>query len=382
MAVTISPDGKIMQENSGLLSPITLRGVTLPSRIVLSPMCQFSCTDGLANEWHILHLGSRAVGGAALVFTEATAVASEGRISPGDLGIWDDVHIDALKPVADTIARYGAVPGIQLAHAGRKAARNVPWAGNNPMTAEQGAWPIVGPSPVAFEDGGQTPNSLDELGINRIVEDFEQAALRAIAAGFRVIELHGAHGYLLHQFLSPVSNRRDDAYGGNLENRMRMPLRIVKRVRSVIPDDMPLVVRISATDWIDDEPSWTLDQAVEFARHLKMAGVDLVDASSGGLSLKQKLAIGPEYQVPFARRIRRETGILTSAVGLLTDPVAADAVIARGDADLIFVGRAFLENPYWGVAAHKMLGSQAPRPKPYGPHALRPPQPRPAAQKN
>jgi 2,4-dienoyl-CoA reductase-like NADH-dependent reductase (Old Yellow Enzyme family) len=360
-----------MQNSATLLSPIDLRGVHLSSRIVMSPMCQFSCFEGLANDWHFVHHGSRAIGGPALIFVEATAVTREGRITPGDLGIWDEAHVEPLAKLARVISSYGVVPGIQLAHAGRKASRQVPWKGNSPLSLAEGGWPIVGPSAIAFEDGGPAPHVLTLEEIDQVVDAFETGARRAIAAGFKVIEIHGAHGYLLHQFLSPVSNHRDDEYGGSFENRTRLLMRVVRRLRETIPESMPLFVRISATDWITTEPSWDLDQSVELARLLKAAEVDVVDVSSGAVSLKQKITIEPEYQVPFARRIRAETGVTTAAVGLITEPAQADAIIQRGDADLVFIGRGFLRNPYWGLQAQQELGGDPLWPNPYGSHALR-----------
>lgn len=360
-----------MQDSTGLLSPIDLRGVHLRNRIVMSPMCQFSAEEGLPNDWHLVHLGSRAVGGPALIFVEATGVTRQGRITPGCTGIWSDAHIDPMARLARLIASHGVVPGIQLAHAGRKASRATPWGGNKPLGLDEGGWEIIGPSPIAFEDGGPAPREMTQADIDGVIDAFEAAAKRAIAAGFKVIELHGGHGYLLHSFVSPISNHRTDNYGGSFENRIRFPLEIVQRLRAVIPEDMPLFYRVSATDWIADEHSWDLDQSVEFARALKAAGVDVVDASSGAASMKQKITIAPEYQVPFASRIRAEAGVKTAAVGLITEPEQADAVLRRGDADLIFIGRAFLRDPYWGLRAQDALSGEASWPNPYGPHALR-----------
>jgi 2,4-dienoyl-CoA reductase-like NADH-dependent reductase (Old Yellow Enzyme family) len=351
---------------SNLLAPLTIRGVTLRNRIVVSPMCQYSCFEGLANDWHMVHLGSRAVGGASLVFAEATAVAREGRITPGDLGLWDDAHMDPLQRIVRFIEQHGAVPGIQLAHAGRKAAKHAPWRGSVPLTAEEGAWPVLGASPLAFDDKAQTPLEMSLAAIDGVVAAFEAAARRAVAVGFKVIEVHAAHGYLLHQFLSPISNRRADAYGGSLENRVRLLLRIVERIRAVIPDAMPLFVRISASDWIDGEPAWDLDQSIALAAKLNAVGVDLIDVSSAGSSPRQKVVLGPGYQVPFARRIRAEAQIMTGAVGLITEPSQANDIITRGDADVVLIGRAFLRNPYWGLTAQEELAADAPWPKQYG----------------
>jgi 2,4-dienoyl-CoA reductase-like NADH-dependent reductase (Old Yellow Enzyme family) len=314
----------------------------------------------------MVHLGSRAVGGASLVFAEATAVAREGRITPGDLGLWDDAHMDPLQRIVRFIEQHGAVPGIQLAHAGRKAAKHAPWRGSVPLTAEEGAWPVLGASPLAFDDKAQTPLEMSLAAIDGVVAAFEAAARRAVAVGFKVIEVHAAHGYLLHQFLSPISNRRADAYGGSLENRVRLLLRIVERIRAVIPDAMPLFVRISASDWIDGEPAWDLDQSIALAAKLNAVGVDLIDVSSAGSSPRQKVVLGPGYQVPFARRIRAEAQIMTGAVGLITEPSQANDIITRGDADVVLIGRAFLRNPYWGLTAQEELAADAPWPKQYG----------------
>ncbi|CEF48897.1 unnamed protein product [uncultured bacterium] len=349
-----------------LLTPIDIRGVKLRSRIVLSPMCQYSSFEGLADDWHLVHLGSRAVGGAALVFTEATSVAREGRITPGDLGLWHDAHMEPLRRIVQVIEQRGAVPGIQLAHAGRKASKQPPWRGSLPLASNEGAWPIVGASPLPFDDKARTPIELSSADIDGVVAAFEAAVQRAVAIGFKVIEVHAAHGYLLHQFLSPISNHRRDEYGGSLDNRMRLLLRVVERIRAVTPDWQPLFVRISATDWIEGEPAWDLDQSVALARRLKAAGVDLIDVSSSGSSPRQKVVLGPGYQVPFARRIRADAHIMTGAVGLITEPRQANDVIARGDADLVFVGRAFLRNPYWGLIAQEELAGDAPWPEQYG----------------
>jgi 2,4-dienoyl-CoA reductase-like NADH-dependent reductase (Old Yellow Enzyme family) len=349
-----------------LLAPLTIRGVTLRSRIVLSPMCQYSSFEGLANDWHIVHLGSRAVGGASLVFAEATAVAREGRITPGDLGLWADAHMHPLRRIVHFVERHGAVPGIQLAHAGRKAAKHPPWRGSLPLTAGEGAWPVASASPLPFDDKAQAPVEMSLGVIDGVVDAFEAAARRAVAVGFKVIEVHSAHGYLLHQFLSPISNHRRDEYGGSAENRMRLLLRVVERIRAVIPDAMPLFVRISATDWIDNEPAWDLDQSIVLARKLKMLGLDLIDVSSSGSSPRQKVVLGPGYQVPFARRIRAEADIMTGAVGLITEPSQANDIVTRGDADVVLIGRAFLRNPYWGLTAQEELAGDAPWPEQYG----------------
>lgn len=348
-----------------LLSPLTLRGVTFRNRIVMSPMCQYSCEDGLANDWHLVHLGSRAVGGTALIFVEATAVTPQGRISPADMGIWDDQHIEPLARIARFVESQGAVAGIQLAHAGRKASCEPPWLGGSSLKApEQGGWPVVGPSPIPFQEGDPVPTPLDEAGIKEIIAAFEAGARRALAAGFRVIEIHAAHGYLLHEFLSPLSNQRDDRYGGSLENRMRLTLEVAECLRRLIPDELPLFVRISATDWVDG--GWDAEQSVVLARHLKDRGVDLIDVSSGALVPKARIPVGRGYQVPLARQIRDEADIRTGAVGLITEPQHANEIITGGDADLVFIGRELLREPYWALKAQQELGEEPAWPVPYG----------------
>ncbi|HTG31325.1 MAG TPA: NADH:flavin oxidoreductase/NADH oxidase [Thermoanaerobaculia bacterium] len=346
---------------TALLSPLTIRGLTLRNRIVMSPMCQYSAEEGLASDWHLVHLGSRAVGGAALVVVEATAVIRDGRISPADLGIWSDDQIEPLARIARFVHSQGAVAGIQLSHAGRKASTEPPWKGGGPL--KDGGWTVAAPSPIPFREGGPVPVPLDEAGIEEVVAAFEGAARRALAAGFQVIEIHAAHGYLLHQFLSPLSNHRDDSYGGSLENRMRLTLRVAERLRGVMPDELPLFVRISATDWA--EGGWDIEQSVELTKRLKETGVDLIDASSGGTLPRAKIPVGPGYQVPFARRIRHETGIPTGAVGMITEPRQADEIIRNGDADLIFLARELLRDPYWAFRAHRELGEAAALPVQY-----------------
>ncbi len=347
-----------------LLSPLTIRGVTLRNRIVMSPMCQYSSDDGLANDWHLVHLGSRAAGGVGLVVVEATAVTADGRISPRDMGIWGDQHVEPLARIARFIESQGAVAGIQLAHAGRKASCRPPWEGGTVIPPSEGGWPVVGPSPVPFHDGDPPPRELDAAGIDGVVDAFEAATRRALAAGFRVVEVHAAHGYLLHEFLSPLSNRRTDEYGGSLDNRMRLPLRVAGRVRELVPAELPVFVRISATDWA--EGGWDVDQSVVLARHLKELGIDLIDVSSGALTPKARIPVGPGYQVPFARQIREEAGVMTGAVGLITEPKHADEVITGGDADLVFVGRELLREPYWALKAQHELGQEPAWPTPYG----------------
>jgi 2,4-dienoyl-CoA reductase-like NADH-dependent reductase (Old Yellow Enzyme family) len=347
-----------------LLSPLTIRGVTLRNRIVVSPMCQYSSVDGLADDWHLVHLGSRAAGGAGLVFVEATAVTAQGRISPGDMGIWDDRHIEPLARIARFVDRMGAVPAIQLAHAGRKASCSVPWKGGAFLkTPEEGGWPIVAPSPIPFVETDPPPQELDEAGIRAIIAAFAAAARRAIAAGFRIIELHSAHGYLSHSFLSPLSNHRTDRYGGSLENRMRFTLELVAELRRVLPSDMPLFTRISATDWA--EGGWDLEQSIALARCLKPLGVDLIDCSSGALVRTAKIPIAPGFQVPFAKAIRQRAEIPTGAVGLITEPEQANEIITSGSADFVFLARQMLRDPYFALRAEQALGAAAHWPAQY-----------------
>lgn len=348
-----------------LLSPLTIRGVTFRNRIVMSPMCQYIAEEGLASDWHLVHLGSRAVGGAALIMVEATAVTRDGRISPGDMGIWGDQHIEPLARIARFVHSQGAVAGIQLAHAGRKASCEPPWKGGARLkTPEAGGWPVIGPSPIPFNEGDPPPIPLDETGIEEIVAAFEAAAKRALSAGFHVIEIHSAHGYLLHEFLSPLSNHRTDQYGGSLENRMRLPLRVAQRLRRLVPVDLPLFVRISATDWV--EGGWDEEQSVVLARHMKELGVDLIDVSSGALVPKARIPVGKGFQVPFATKIRDEAGILTGAVGMITEARHANEIVTEGDADLVFIGRELLREPYWALKAEHELDVEPSWPTPYG----------------
>ena len=340
---------------ASLFSPLPLRGVTLRNRIAVSPMCQYSSVDGYANDWTFQHLASRAVGGAGLVFTEATSVTADGRISPSDLGIWQDGHIDELRRCTRFIESQGAAAGIQLAHAGRKASTRRPWDGSGQVPVEEGGWRTVAPSAIPFYDTDHVPHALSISEITDIITAFAEGARRAVDAGFHVIELHAAHGYLMHQFLSPLANQRTDAYGGNFENRTRFTREIVSRVRTVIPDDYPLVVRISATDWADG--GWDADQSVELARLLIPLGVDLMDCSSGALVPRVKIPVGPGYQVPFAERIKRETGMPTGAVGMITDADQANTIIQEGSADLILLARQLLREPYWPLHAAKHLGA-------------------------
>lgn len=336
-----------------LFQPLQLRDVELRNRIVVSPMCQYSSEDGFANDWHLVHLGSRAVGGAGLVFSEATAVTAEGRISPDDLGIWKDEHVDVLARITRFISEHGAVPGIQLAHAGRKASTSSPWKGHNAVAYDEGGWEPVAPSALPFQDDWHTPRALDEAGIQGVVDAFRDAAVRALEAGFRVAEIHGAHGYLIHEFLSPLTNQRTDAYGGSLENRTRLAREVVTAVREVWPEELPLFLRISATDWI--EGGWDIAQSVELARAVGSLGVDVVDCSSGGLVPGAKIPVGPGYQVPFARDVRQQAGVATAAVGMITEPRQAEEILQRGDADLIVMARQYLREPYWPLRAAREL---------------------------
>lgn len=348
-----------------LFTPFTQRGVTMPNRIAVAPMCQYSCTDGFATDWHLVHLGSRAIGRAGLVMVEATAVTPEGRISPLDLGLWSDAHIAPLKRITGFLAQHGAVPAIQLAHAGRKASCADPWQGRGRcLDPDEGGWPMVAPSAIPFNPGDRAPEALDTAGIATIQQSFVAAALRAVEAGFRVIELHAAHGYLLHEFLSPLSNHRSDNYGGSLPNRMRMLLETVEKVRAVLPDDLPLWVRISATDWVDS--GWDLTQSVALAHELKKRGVDLIDCSTGALTPDAVIPVAPGFQVPFAAAIRRDSGIATGAVGLITEADQANAIIADGRADIVLLARALLRDPYWPLRAAEALDCKARWPKQYG----------------
>lgn len=347
-----------------LFDSLALRGVTLPNRIAVSPMCQYSCQDGYATDWHLVHLGSRASGGAGLIIAEATAVVPEGRISPQDLGIWSDEHAARLEPVARFVAAEGAVPGIQLAHAGRKASTWRPWAPSHGMVApEQGGWQTVGPSAVAFADNYPVPAALDQAGIDAVIDAFGVAARRAVAVGFRLIEIHAAHGYLLHEFLSPHSNLRTDQWGGSFENRTRLLLAVVDRIRTVVPDRTPLVVRISATDWTPE--GWSVEESVELVRILGARGVDLVDCSTGGNVSGVRIELKPGYQVPFAERIRCETGVPTGAVGLITEAAQADQIVRSGQADLVLLARELLRDPYWPLHAARALGATVSWPAQY-----------------
>jgi 2,4-dienoyl-CoA reductase-like NADH-dependent reductase (Old Yellow Enzyme family) len=348
---------------SKLFSRFKLRGLEFKNRIFVSPMCQYSAQDGMADTWHQVHLGSRAVGGAGLVMVEATAVVPEGRISPFDLGLWSERHAESLAPIARFIRAQGAAPAIQLAHAGRKASTDAPWLSRSPLGPEQGGWEVVAPSAIPFAPGAPLPRELAEAELSGIVAHFVDAARRSLDAGFEVAEIHMAHGYLLHQFLSPLSNRRDDAYGGSLENRARLPLRVAQAVRAVWPQDLPLFVRISATDWM--EGGWDLAQSQQLCRWLKKEGVDLIDCSSGGLTPDARIPAGPGFQTPFAAAIRQDAGIAVGAVGLITTPEQAEQIVATGLADAVFLARELLRDPYWPLHAARKLGVEVPWPLQY-----------------
>ena len=361
---------------TNLFSPLTLRGLTLPNRIAVSPMCQYQAEDGLVNEWHSVHYGGLAQGGAGLILTEAAAVAPEARISPNDLGLWNDAQAEALIPLTRFMAAQGAVPGVQLAHAGRKASNPAPWKGSGSVPLAAGGWVPVAPSALPFDAGWTVPTALDEAGISGVVAAFVAAARRALAAGFQVAEIHAAHGYLLHQFLSPLTNHREDRYGGSFENRTRLAREVVAAVRAEWPERLPLFVRLSATDWVDG--GWDLEQSVQLAAALKDLGADLVDCSSGGLVPGAKIPVGPGYQVSFAARIRAATGVPTGAVGLITESRQAEQILAEGSADLILLGRELLRDPRWPLRAAQELGVEAPWPASYiraarGPAVLRQP---------
>jgi 2,4-dienoyl-CoA reductase-like NADH-dependent reductase (Old Yellow Enzyme family) len=346
-----------------LFDPITFRGLSLSNRILVSPMCEYSCEDGLANEWHLVHLGSRAVGGAGLIFTEATAVTPEGRISPQDLGIWSDRHIEPLARAVRFIHAQGRPAGIQLAHAGRKGSTTRPWDPPGAVLPENGGWVPVGPTSAAFADGFPIPAPLDEAGIRAVIAAFRSAAERALTAGFDVAEVHAAHGYLIHEFLSPLSNARTDGYGGSFENRVKLCLEVVDAVRGVWPERLPVFVRISSTDWTAG--GWDLEQSVELARRLRDRGVDLIDCSSGGNVSSATIPLGPGYQVPFAERIRRDVGIATGAVGLITDARQADEIVSSGRADCVLLARELLRDPYWPLRAARELGREIDWPPQY-----------------
>ena len=346
-----------------LFSPFQLRQKKFKNRIFVSPMCQYSSEDGMPNDWHLVHLGSRAVGGAALATVEATAVSPEGRISPWDSGIWSDKHTGAFQRITAFVKAQGCIPGIQLAHAGRKASIDVPWRGDEPLTPDKGGWQPMAPSSIPFQDRSPVPAELTLQDVEKVVSQFRAAAQRSLQAGFEVLELHMAHGYLLHEFLSPLSNRRKDDFGGPLENRERFPLKVAAKVREVWPESLPLFVRISCTDWA--EGGWDLGQSIDFCRRLKGVGVDLIDCSSGGLVPDVVIPVGPGYQTPFAAAIRREVGIPTGAVGFITEPVQAEQILATDQADAIIMAREMLRHPYWPLHAARALKVDIPWPNQY-----------------
>ena len=347
-----------------LFEPLTVRGITFPNRVFVSPMCEYSSEDGFANDWHFVHLGTRAVGGAGIVFTEATAVTPEGRISPEDLGIWKDDHVEMLSRIVRFVHGQGAMSGMQLAHAGRKASTYRPWSGNGAIGESEGGWKnVLAPTAIAFADNYPQPVGMSTQDIASTVNAFAAAAKRALAAGFRVIEIHAAHGYLIHEFLSPLSNQRTDDYGGSFENRTRVLREIAQAIRRVWPDDRPLFTRISATDWT--ERGWDIEQSIELARQLKPLGVDLIDCSSGGNVATAKIPIGPGYQTPFAERIRREAGILTGTVGLITTAIQAEHIVHTGQADAVLLAREMLRDPYFPMRAARELGQEIAWPAQY-----------------
>lgn len=342
---------------SKLFAPLKLRDVTFRNRIWVSPMCQYSSENGMPTDWHFVHLGSRAVGGAGFVMMEATAVSPAGRISPADAGIWSDAHAVAYQRITHFIQAQGAVAGIQLAHAGRKASTAPPWDGGKKVAVQNGGWEVIGPSALAFADTYPNPRAMNTADLAQVTDDFVAAAKRSLTAGFQVIELHMAHGYLLHEFLSPLSNQRTDEYGGSLENRLRLPLAVVRAVRATVPQHLPLFVRISATDWA--EGGWDLAQSIEFCRRLKDLGIDLIDVSSGGNVPRAAIPVAPNYQVPFAQEIRAQVGIATGAVGLITQAKQAEEILQNGAADAVFMAREFLRDPYFPLRAAQELNAQA-----------------------
>lgn len=349
--------------SSKLFSPLQIKKITFKNRISVSPMCQYSAQDGFANDWHLVHLGSRAVGGAALIIQEATSVSPEGRISPGDLGLWKDEQIEKLQSITHFILGQNAVPGIQLAHAGRKASVSEPWNGNKKIDETQGGWEPVAPSSVGYHSNEKSPLALDEKGIQKVISNFKSATKRAVQAGYQVLEIHAAHGYLLHEFLSPLCNFRTDVYGGSFENRIRLVLEVLESVQSEWPETLPLFVRISATDWADG--GWNCDESVKLSKILKEKGVDLIDVSSGGAVSHQQIPLEPGYQVPFAERIKNETGILSAAVGLITEAIQAEEIVVSGKADLVLFARESLRNPNLGLTFARDLQADVQWPKQY-----------------
>lgn len=353
-----------MNNNSPrLFEPLKIKSVEFKNRIGVSPMCMYSSEDGFANNWHLVHLGTRATGGAGLIISEAAAVSPEGRITPDDLGIWKDEHIEKLKEITAFLEEQGSVPGIQLAHAGRKASTSNPWKGGKFLSKEEGGWLPVAPSAIPFYEENPAPKELDDAGISKVTSDFKEAAKRAFSAGFKVVEIHAAHGYLLHEFLSPLSNHRKDGYGGSFENRSRLLLEVVKAVQEVWPKENPLFVRISATDWAAG--GWNEKESVELAKLLKQEGVDLIDCSSGGLVPNVSIPVQKKYQVPFSEKIKSEAGLMTAAVGLITTPEEAEEVLQKDQADLILLGREMLRNPYFPLEAAKQLGADVEWPNQY-----------------
>jgi 2,4-dienoyl-CoA reductase-like NADH-dependent reductase (Old Yellow Enzyme family) len=339
---------------SKLFEKLNLRGIEYRNRIWVSPMCQYSSSDGMPTDWHLVHLGSRAVGGAGLVMQEATAVSPEGRISPSDAGIWSDAHADAYRRITRFIKEHGAVPGIQIAHAGRKASTAEPWNGGKGVDEENGGWQVVAPSAIRFADDYTMPREMDKEDIEQATKDFVNGALSAVEAGFETIEIHAAHGYLLHEFLSSLSNKRSDEFGGSLENRIRFPLDVARKVREAVPERLPVFVRISATDW--KEGGWDLEQSIEFCKRLKDIGIDLIDVSTGGNVPDAVIPVGPGYQVPFAKEIRANAGIATGAVGMITDARQAEGILEKGEADAVLIAREFLRDPYFPYTAAQELG--------------------------
>ena len=346
-----------LNEMTNLFSPLKIKNIELKNRIIVSPMCEYSSVDGFANDWHLVHIGSRAVGGAALIFTEATAVSPEGRISPDDLGIWKDEHIPFLKRITEFIEKQGSIAGMQLAHAGRKASMSSPWKGNKIVSTEEGGWQTYGPSPVAYAPNYNVPKEMSIADIKKATQDFQDAALRAKKAGFKVLELHAAHGYLINEFLSPASNFRTDDYGGSFENRIRFLLEIIESVRKVWTEENPLFLRISATDWSDN--GWKEEDSIKLADIVKTKGIDLMDCSTGGNVQGVKIELKPMYQLPFAENIKKATGIMTGAVGLITTPQEANGIIQEGKADVVLMAREFLRNPYFPLSAAYELGMDA-----------------------
>lgn len=339
---------------SQLFTPLTLRELSIRNRIFVSPMCQYSSREGMPSDWHLVHLGSRAVGGAGLVMVEASAVSPQGRISPDDSGMWNSEHAKAFAPIARFISEQGAVPAIQLAHAGRKASTDLPWKGSGPLDAKNRGWQTIAPSALSFAPGHPVPREATAQDLEITLGQFASAARRSVEAGFQVVEIHMAHGYLLHEFLSPISNRRTDDFGGSLENRLRFPLRVVQAVRDIWPEHLPVFVRISASDWM--EGGWDLGQTLELARRLKLIGIDLIDCSSGGLAPEAAPPFGPGFQTPFASAVREQVGIATGAVGFITDAAQAEQIVSTGLADAVFLARGMLRDPYWPLHAAKALG--------------------------